>query len=204
MPEIKMIYNLNDWPEGHVGHLVPSLEVIDAFKDINKHFKIKNVLEFGFNTGWSSFIILKTLEYTTVTSIEIYRFDKAEIGTQKLKDLFPSRHHIIWDDSQKLYQKVIKDIKILPINKYDTAFIDGGHVPEIVDIDIKMCKFLGIKNFIFDDGDCPNILPAIRKHSDLKLINNYPYINIRKLNNNYFLKKSKGWQTGLQHYMIEE
>ena len=26
-----MIYNLNDWPEGHVGHLVPSEEVINAF-----------------------------------------------------------------------------------------------------------------------------------------------------------------------------
>ena len=43
-----MIYNLNDWPEGHVGHLVPSLEVIEAFKDINNNFKIKNVLKVGF------------------------------------------------------------------------------------------------------------------------------------------------------------
>ncbi len=198
-----MIYNLNDWPEGHVGHLVPTKEVIEAFRDINNNSKINNIIEFGFNTGWGTFIILKTLKNTTVTSIEIYRFDKAEISTLKLKDLFPNRHHIIWDDSQKLYQKVQKDASILPINQYDTAFIDGGHVPEIVDIDIKMCKFLGIKNFIFDDGECPNILPAIKKHSDLKLVNNYPYINIRKLNNNYFLKKSKGWQTGLQHYVIE-
>ena len=34
MPEIKMVYNLNDWPEGHVGHLVPSEEVINAFIEI--------------------------------------------------------------------------------------------------------------------------------------------------------------------------
>ena len=199
-----MIYNLNDWPEGHVGHLVPTKEVIEAFRDINNNSKINNIIEFGFNTGWGTFIILKTLKNTTVTSIEIYRFDKAEIGTKKLKDLFPNRHHIVWDDSQKLYQKTLKDISILPIKEYDTAFIDCGHVPEIVDIDIKMCKFLGIKNFVFDDGDCPGILPAIKKHSDLKLINKYPYVNIRKLNNNYFLKKSKGWQTGLHHYVIEE
>ena len=199
-----MIYNLNDWPEGHVGHLVPSKEVVEAFKDINNNCKIKNILEFGFNTGWSTFIILKTLENTNVTSIEIYRFDRAEIGSQKLKDLFPNRHDIIWDDSQKLYHKVLQDTNILPLKEYDTAFIDGGHFPEILDMDIKMCKFLGIKNFIFDDGDCPNILPAIKKHSDLKRINNYPYTNIRKLKNNYFLKKSKGWQTGLQHYMIQE
>ena len=34
-----------------MGHLVPSEEVINAFKDINKTFPMKNVLEFGFNTG---------------------------------------------------------------------------------------------------------------------------------------------------------
>ena len=45
-----MIYNLNDWPEGHVGHLVPSEEVVNAFIEINKTHPIRNVLEFGFNT----------------------------------------------------------------------------------------------------------------------------------------------------------
>ena len=40
MPEIKMIYNLNNWPEGHVGHLVPSEEVVNAFIDINKSVRV--------------------------------------------------------------------------------------------------------------------------------------------------------------------
>ena len=59
MPEIKMIYNLNDWPEGHVCHLVPSEEVINAFIEINKTLSIKSVLEFGFNTDWSNYSIFK-------------------------------------------------------------------------------------------------------------------------------------------------
>tara|TARA_B100001057_G_scaffold485910_1_gene566253 strand:+ start:340 stop:951 length:612 start_codon:yes stop_codon:yes gene_type:complete len=203
MHEIKMIYNLNDWPEGHVGHLVPSEEVINAFKNINKTLPMKNVLEFGFNTGWSTFIILKTLEQTTITSIEIYKFNNAEIAAQRLKEIFPDRTNIIWGDSGEVYKKVVSNEIILPNNKYDTAFIDGGHFPEIVEKDIELCKFLGIKNFIFDDGDCPNIIPAIKKIKNLNLIKKYPYINIRKLNNKYFLKESKGWEVGLHHYILD-
>tara|TARA_E500000178_G_scaffold325378_1_gene352690 strand:+ start:897 stop:1235 length:339 start_codon:yes stop_codon:yes gene_type:complete len=109
MPEIKMIYNLNNWPEGHVGHLVPSEEVINAFIEINKTLPIKSVLEFGFNTGWSTYIILKTLSNTTVTSIEIYKFNNAEIAVQRLKDIFPNRTHIIWGDSRNIYEKVINN-----------------------------------------------------------------------------------------------
>ena len=64
-----MVYNLNDWPEGHVGHLVPSEEVINAFIELNKTLPIKSVLEFGFNTGWSTYIILKTLSALKTTKI---------------------------------------------------------------------------------------------------------------------------------------
>ena len=46
MPEVKMIYNLNNWPEGHE-LFIPSEEVINAFIDINKTLPIKSVLEFG-------------------------------------------------------------------------------------------------------------------------------------------------------------
>ena len=109
MPEIKMIYNLNDWPEGHVGHLVPSEEVVNAFIEINKTHPIRNVLEFGFNTGWSTYIILKTLGETTVTSIEIYKFNNAEIAVQRLKDMFRDRTNIIWGDSREIYKKVLKN-----------------------------------------------------------------------------------------------
>ena len=116
-----MIYNLNDWPEGHVGHLVPSEEVINAFIEINKTLPIKSVLEFGFNTGWSTYIILKTLDNTTVTSIEIYKFNNAEIAVQRLKDIFPNRTHIIWGDSCDIYEKVINN-KILNISAFNVKF----------------------------------------------------------------------------------
>ena len=54
-----------------------------------------------------------------------------------------------------------------------------------------MILFIIIKKLIFDDGECPGILSAIQKHSDLVLINKYPYIPLRKINGKYFIKKIK-------------
>ena len=199
---INLKLDLSHLPEGHTGHLMPTEEVVNTFLDISKKSKIKNILEFGFNTGWSSYIMLELIKKAKITSIEIYKFSEALKGVSIIKNTFQSRFEIIWEDSQILYKKILENIIRLPFNNYDTAFIDGGHYPEIVDNDIKLSKLVGIKNFIFDDGECPNILPAIYKHNDLKLINKYPYFPLRKINNRYFLKKNKGWKVGLHHYQI--
>ena len=199
---INLKLDLSHLPEGHTGHLMPTEEVVNTFLDISKKSKIKNILEFGFNTGWSSYIMLELFKKAKITSIEIYKFSEALKGVSIIKNTFQSRFEIIWEDSQILYKKILENIIRLPFNNYDTAFIDGGHYPEIVDNDIKLSKLVGIKNFIFDDGECPNILPAIHKHNDLKLINKYPYFPLRKINNRYFLKKNKGWKVGLHHYQL--
>ena len=199
---INLKLDLSHLPEGHTGHLMPTEEVINTFLDISKKSKIKNILEFGFNTGWSSYIMLELFKKAKITSIEIYKFSEALKGVSIIKNTFQSRFEIIWEDSQILYKRILENIIRLPFNNYDTAFIDGGHYPEIVDNDIKLSKLVGIKNFIFDDGECPNILPAIYKHNDLKLINKYPYFPLRKINNKYFLKKNKGWKVGLHHYQL--
>ena len=199
---INLKLDLSHLPEGHTGHLMPTEEVVNTFLDISKKSKIKNILEFGFNTGWSSYIMLELFKKAKITSIEIYKFSEALKGVSIIKNTFQSRFEIIWEDSQILYKKILENIIKLPFNNYDTAFIDGGHYPEIVDNDIKLSKLVGIKNFIFDDGECPNILPAIYKHNDLKLINKYPYFPLRKINNRYFLKKNKGWKVGLHHYQL--
>ena len=200
--KINLKLDLSHLPEGHTGHLMPTEEVINTFLDISKKSKIKNILEFGFNTGWSSYIMLELFKKAKITSIEIYKFSEALKGVSIIKNTFQSRFEIIWEDSQILYKRILENIIRLPFNNYDTAFIDGGHYPEIVDNDIKLSKLVGIKNFIFDDGECPNILPAIYKHNDLKLINKYPYFPLRKINNRYFLKKNKGWKVGLHHYQL--
>ena len=156
--KINLKLDLSHLPEGHTGHLMPTEEVVNTFLDISKKSKIKNILEFGFNTGWSSYIMLELFKKAKITSIEIYKFSEALKGVSIIKNTFQSRFEIIWEDSQILYKKILENIIRLPFNNYDTAFIDGGHYPEIVDNDIKLSKLVGIKNFIFDDGECPNIL----------------------------------------------
>ena len=200
MKEIQLLLNLSDMPEGHTGHIMPSSEIVNGLLDIYKNSQVNNILEFGFNTGWSSYIMFSYLPNVKITSIEIHKFDRAEQGIKIINEKFPERFQVIWQDSTLLYKEVLNKKIKLPFDKYDTAFIDGGHYPNIVDNDIKLSKFLGIKNFIFDDGDCPNILPAIQKHSDLKLIKKYPYLPLRKINNEYFVKKNKGWPIALHHY----
>ena len=71
---INLKLDLSHLPEGHTGHLMPTEEVVNTFLDISKKSKIKNILEFGFNTGWSSYIMLELFKKAKITSIEIYKF----------------------------------------------------------------------------------------------------------------------------------
>jgi predicted O-methyltransferase YrrM len=90
MKKLEMVYDLRDWPDGNIGHLQPTDEVVNAFKNISKNssHKIENILEFGFNTGVSSYIILETLPKTKITSIEISKYLNAEEGVSRLKKNF--------------------------------------------------------------------------------------------------------------------
>ena len=103
---INLKLDLSHLPEGHTGHLMPTEEVVNTFLDISKKSKIKNILEFGFNTGWSSYIMLELFKKAKITSIEIYKFSEALKGVSIIKNTFQSRFEIIWEDSQILYKKI--------------------------------------------------------------------------------------------------
>lgn len=200
---MKLVYDLSYLPEGQMGHLIPTQEVVGALREISNKHKIKNILEIGFNTGWSATIFFKVLKDITITSIEINKSSNAIKAAKIINLEFKNLFKILWKDSVEVYEMLKKNQNLLPELNYDTAFIDGDHSYEGVKNDINLCIHLGIKNFIFDDACSPNILKAIGEEKKLKLIKNYPYPNIRKLNNRYFLKKYKGYQTGLAHYMID-
>ena len=85
---INLKLDLSHLPEGHTGHLMPTEEVVNTFLDISKKSKIKNILEFGFNTGWSSYIMLELFKKAKITSIEIYKFSEALKGVSIIKNTF--------------------------------------------------------------------------------------------------------------------
>lgn len=195
---MQLLFDIEYLPEPHTGHLSPTQDVVDAINGIYQRKPFSNIIEFGFNTGWSSAIFLTMFPNVNVTSIEILQIENAIQGAKILKEKFTGRFDILWGDSKQISHDVIQGETTLP-RLYDTAFIDGGHYPDIVDADISMCKHLGITNFIFDDANAPNIQPALVKHN-LKLIHDYPYSLWIKKKGKFRGRANKGWKIGIQHY----
>ena len=195
----KIIYNLTYMPPGHTGHLCPTDSVVTAWNEFYNLFPFTKVLEFGFNTGWSSALLMTMFPSVKITSIEIIEIDSSRKGAEILKEKFLGRHEIVWGDSQKVAAEVMRGSRSLPITGYDLAFIDGGHWPEIVQKDIELSLHLGIKNFVFDDGCHPNINPGIEKFKQLKLINKKTYLDTRYKEKVY---KSKNRKVDLCYYQV--
>ena len=188
-----MIHDLSYMPEGWTGHLVGSRAIVSALERIHQHQPIRSILEFGFNSGWSSALFFTLFPDCRITSIEINQNLSAEQGVRVLQTRFPGRHSVVWADSTQLSTG---DLSGEP---YDTAFIDGGHDPDTVSSDIHLARSLGIRNFIFDDANNPNVIPGIAQHQDLKKISSNPYPIIRYKNGRY---RSKNKFSSLDHYCI--
>ena len=190
---IEIVEDISFMPEGWTGHLVGSKQIVQALEKIHARRPFTSLLEFGFNSGWSSVLFLTLFPRCRVTSIEINRDTSAEAGVEEINKRFPGRHTILWKDSTSLHKSNFES------KEFDAAFIDGGHTPTVVDSDITLSKLLGIQNFLFDDGDHENVMPGIKNHSDLKLISTNPYDIIRFKNQTY---RRKGRTSSIDHYQI--
>lgn len=194
--DFNIVLDLSYMPKGHTGHLVGSQEIIDALKKIYDHLKFKNILQFGFNTGWSTALFLELFDGVTMTSIEIAETDDAVRGVNIIEERFPGRHHIHWGDSKDVASRFYKGE--IAKQDFDCAFIDGGHFPDIVKSDIDLSSWLGIKNFIFDDGQHPNIAPAITDDKSLVLQRSFDYDVLKWKNRGYVWKNRTAT---LDHYL---
>jgi hypothetical protein len=187
----KIIHDLTYMPKGHTGHLCPTEHVVSAWQEFYKIFPFTNLLEFGFNTGWSSALLLTIFPDVKITSIEILEFDRARKGANILKEKFPHRHDIVWGDSQQVADEVMQGRRSLPGTGYDLSFIDGGHWPAVVQKDIELSLHLGIKNFVFDDDNHLNIKPCIEKFTQLKLIKKKTYFETKYKTKGYRFKNKE-------------
>lgn len=197
--DFNIVLDLSYMPKGHTGHLVGSQETVDALVDIHKKRPFRHILEFGFNSGWSSALFMTLFPDVKITSIEIVKEAGPMQGVEILKDRFNNRHEIIWGDSVAVAKKFYKGE--IPKQEFDCAFIDGGHWPHIVESDINLSKWFGIKNFIFDDGQHENIKPAIQQHKDLILQSSSSYRIIRWKNNTGYRYKNNRTST-IDHYLV--
>lgn len=111
---------------------------------VRSGFTSGNMLEIGFNLGYSASIWLHLLPEVYLTSVDIS--DKAETlaGAEAVRKKYPDRFQFICADSGSL-------AATLPKNYFGLAFIDGDHTEAGIVRDIQMCLDIGIKTMLFDD-----------------------------------------------------
>jgi predicted O-methyltransferase YrrM len=112
---------------------------------------IKHVMEIGFNSGFSTLLMLFTNPNVCITCIDLGEHTYTMPCYKKIKEVFGERVNIIIGDSTETLQH-ISDV-------YDLIHIDGGHSTEVANSDIMnsyRCSKQGTI-LIMDDYDFLNL-----------------------------------------------
>ena len=138
-------------------------------------FTSGNMLEIGFNLGYSASIWLTLLPEVKLTSVDIS--DKAETleAARVVAERFPGRFKFVLSDSKTLKSKLQKDF-------FGIAFVDGDHSEAGIVADIENCLDLGIKTMIFDD-----FLPQFGQ--TIAALSHFPNLKLLEANGNLALGK---------------
>ena len=114
---------------------------------------IKNVMEIGFNSGFSTLLMLLTNSNINITCFDLGEHKYTLPCYEKIKETFGERLNIIIGDSRNTLQN-ISDSK-----KFDLIHIDGGHSTEVANSDIINSYRLSKQGtiLIMDDYDFYNL-----------------------------------------------
>lgn len=116
---------------------------------LNKN--IKNVMEIGFNSGFSTLLMLISNPNLHVNCFDLGEHKYTIPCYEKLKETFGDRINITIGDSTKTLQNIN--------DNYDLIHIDGGHSTKVADSDIINSYRLSKQGtiLIMDDYDFPNL-----------------------------------------------
>ena len=116
---------------------------------INKN--IKNVMEIGFNSGFSALLMLLSNPILHITCFDLGEHRYTIPCYEKLKETFGERINLIIGDSTK----TIQNVNCI----YDLIHIDGGHSSEVAESDIINSYRLSQQGtiLIMDDYDFDNL-----------------------------------------------
>ena len=93
---------------------------------LNKN--LKNVMEIGFNAGFSTLLMLLTNPNINITCFDLGDHKYTMLCYNKMKETFGNRINIIIGDSTKTLPNIN--------DKYELIHIDGGHSTEVANSDI--------------------------------------------------------------------
>jgi len=155
---LDIINNSGELLEGNIFMYHHTTSYTDMFLNKTKNISnvvlnknVKNVMEIGFNSGFSVLLMLISNPNINVTCYDIGEHKYTMPCYEKLKETFGDRLNIVIGDSTVTLQNVDA--------QYDVIHIDGGHSTEVAESDIINCYRLS-KNktiLIMDDYDFPNL-----------------------------------------------
>jgi predicted O-methyltransferase YrrM len=132
---LPIINNYGEPLEGNIFMYHHTTTYTDIFENKRKNISnlvlnknIKNVIEIGFNSGFSTLLMLLSNKNTNVTCFDLGYHKYTIPCFEKLKETFGDRINIIIGDSTKTLQN-INDV-------YDLIHIDGGHSTNVANSDI--------------------------------------------------------------------
>ena len=185
---LPIIHNCGELLEGNIFMIHNKTE----YKDLNTYLKpknvsnlvlnknIKNVMEIGFNAGFSTLLMLLTNPNISISCFDLGQHKYTIPCYEKLKETFGDRINITIGDSTKTLQNVN--------DKYDLIHIDGGHSTSVANCDIINSYRLSKPGtiIIMDDYDFPhlhNLWDSYIKKYNLKPLNinlyNSPHHDIK-------------------------
>ena len=153
MPAIKQC---NTILEGNIYSLNTKTEYYEYFLSKQKNIYLcginlkqnSEILEIGFNSGFSALLLLlSTHPSVKITCVDVNFHNYTMPCFNIIKDLFPDRIELLLGNSVIVLPQLTK--------KYDLIHIDGCHLTEIAEIDIKNSLSLINNNgiMIMDDID---------------------------------------------------
>jgi predicted O-methyltransferase YrrM len=155
---LPIIHECGELLEGNIFMLHHTTNYTNTFLNKSKNISnmvlnknIKNVMEIGFNSGFSTLLMLLTNPNVYISCFDLGEHKYTMPCYKMLKETFGDRINITIGDSTKTLQNVN--------GNYDLIHIDGGHSTEVADIDIINSYRLS-KNrtiLIMDDYDFPNL-----------------------------------------------
>ena len=176
---IPIVKNIGEPLEGNIFMTHHTLTYTNAFENKVKNISnlvlnknIKNVLEIGFNSGFSALLMLLSNPTITVTCVDLGEHKYTLPCYEQIKKLFGDRINIIIGDSTIVLPTLT--------GTYDLIHIDGGHETSVASSDIIYSYKLSHPKtiLIMDDYDFRNLHllwdEYIIKYN-LKSIDNHTY-----------------------------
>jgi predicted O-methyltransferase YrrM len=155
---LPIIHNCGELLEGNIFMVHHTTNYTNLFLNKTKNISnmvlnknIKNVMEIGFNSGFSTLLMLLSNSKMCISCFDLGEHKYTMPCYEKLKETFGDRINITIGDSTKTLE---------PINdKYDLIHIDGGHSTEVASSDIINSYKLSKKGtiLIMDDYDFPDL-----------------------------------------------